>query len=404
MPQGSGLRQTTYESQQNRKYELPTTFDISPRLRRSLVFAAIVIVTRVAYFGLEYFMCRNFGSYQFVAPQVQPDGFLGALARWDSQWYGTIAKDGYINRHQCAFFPALPIAGKILVAASCNKINYVFALNLVSISALFLSVHLIAQETRCLIYDELAPHRKWCAWAMVFSPASYFFLSGYAESLTLLFTIATFSESINSKYVKAAAAGLAAVTSPLGLATLLTFIACRFRLLQLENGSFTSLVREVCFSVVPFSIWLSFLYVQFKNPFVWATAQHGWARELTFPLLPLLQFQQQSAGPGWEIMRNMANLGALIMILMLLIKFVVPVSLSKRSTYGIIFAILATFSTVRNNGMMYAEAVYRHSFCNLWFQESLWVGLLGLRKPLMALTLCLMTVTDCMLILGYPLT
>jgi len=339
-----------------------------------------------------------------LAPQTQSDGFLGALSHWDSQWYGTISSDGYINRNQCAFFPLLPLLGRVVVVLSAHLVPVDYALLVVSNAAMASMMYLLIARPQSVFRITAANQGVWRAASLAFAPASFFLLSGYAESLSLLLTFLTFSNSIRSVRLKALVAGLLAITSPIGFAATLIFLAYQFYREKQLRSSMWHRFTIGFLALLPFCFWSGFLTLRFGSPVTWMTAQQGWARSFTLPFVPLLQILEQLKGPPWEVLRNMANIGALVLLIVLVLSLLWRSHEWRYRLYGVFFFTVSTATMVHSGGVVYAEAMFRHCFCNLWFLESYWGLFVRYRRLLMLLSLILMTIADCLLLLGYPMT
>jgi len=115
---------------------------------------------------------------------------LGALARWDSVWYLSIAQSGYDGRSALtAFFPLYPVSIQAAAGGSQSPALLLLAAYAVSAASFVVALTLLYR----LVELELGARYARPVLALVaLWPASFFFSAPYSESLFLALSIGTF--------------------------------------------------------------------------------------------------------------------------------------------------------------------------------------------------------------------
>jgi len=147
--------------------------------------------------------------------------------RWDSNWYLTIIKQGYVppadisaNFSNLVFFPLYPylirwLALPIHVKANSNSIYLAIGIllsNLCFLAAAYLLYKLVVE----LFHDETIAQRTLIL--LIAFPAGFFFSAFYTESLFLLLSVATVYAAWRKRWLLAAVlCSLAAVTRSQGI-------------------------------------------------------------------------------------------------------------------------------------------------------------------------------------------
>ena len=187
-------------------------------------------------------------------------------ARWDSAWYLRIAEHGYGARPgSAAFYPLYPtlVAGLGRVFAG----HYVLAGIVVSLAACLAAFVLLHR----LALPRLGPAgaRRAILYLAIF-PTTIFLQAVYAESLFLALAVAVFLLAERGRFWSAAAAaGLACLTRPTGVALLpaLALYAWRGRALP------SLLLTPALFALYPLFLWW-----RIGDPWAFASSQDLWHR------------------------------------------------------------------------------------------------------------------------------
>ncbi|WP_198853709.1 glycosyltransferase family 39 protein [Alicyclobacillus sp. SO9] len=223
-----------------------------------------------------------------ISTHLLPKGpltqFGVGFSAWDGQHYTEIAKQGYGNFVQTAFFPMYPLL--IRAFHSITQISYTTSATLLANAAYAVSTVLFYRLTKEWFSKDVA----WRAlWLLAVIPAGLFFNVDYTESITLLSLLSFFYFLQKDKWYIAMISGfVAAGTHDLGV--LLTIPA-------LIHWRVTSGTRKQLLSIglIPLSLlsYMSFLFVHFGNPIAFVYAQQAWHR---IPLIPVIDLFLGFAG------------------------------------------------------------------------------------------------------------
>lgn len=205
------------------------------------------------------------------------------LARWDSGWYISIAEGGYQppprtfgQETNHAFFPLYPLLIRFLTRAT--GIETSLAGNLISGGALLGAVLLFADWIR-LRWGE--PRVLPALLALLAFPTSFFFLSVYTESLTLLLVLLAVISIDRSRPLVAVLAGyLAGLTRITGV-VLAPYLALSSMAKSRRdgNGWRRTVAAGILTGLPPILGFLTFcawFEYRFQDPFLFAKAQHNW--------------------------------------------------------------------------------------------------------------------------------
>lgn len=211
-------------------------------------------------------------------------------ARWDSDWYLKIAEEGYSWPSSTpAFLPLYPLlvggVGRILVD------HYLLAGVIVSLAATAGAFVLLYRLALPRLDAEGA--RRAVLYLALF-PTALFLGAVYSESLFLLLALATFALAERSRFGWAgAAAGLALLTRPAGLALLPALALFAWHSPQRVRALVRTALAPVLFLLYPLALWL-----WIERPLAFLDAQETvWHRSVS-PLGPL--------GGLWEAAKDPA--------------------------------------------------------------------------------------------------
>lgn len=196
------------------------------------------------------------------------------LLRWDSEWYGLIASEGYKyngdpgQTQTVVFYPLYPMVSR--VTAGLLHIETVDALlvvaNLAAVAAILLLFRLVRDR-----FDE--PGALTTVAMISFFPSSIFLSAGYTEPLALLLMVCFFHAISRERFLAAAAlAGLAVATRSSGI------VLCPVLLWELWRcrSPRRFLIEAVPLAMVATSgLWLYMIYlgVMFGNPMAFSDGQ-----------------------------------------------------------------------------------------------------------------------------------
>jgi hypothetical protein len=261
-----------------RELRLPRAWNPAPEIflwTRAAIWAA-------ALFSFFVFVPnRHPRAGRWDDPSVTHD--LGAVtdvwARWDSVWFLRIAKHGYdaASGAASAFYPLYP--GAVGVVGRALFGHYVLAGIIVSLAAAFgsfLLLHRLAEER---LGAEGA--RRAVLYLAVF-PFALFLQAVYSESLYLLLTLAAFALAERRRFLPAgAAAGLALLTRPVGIALLPALALLAWRERERRRALAALAVAPLLFAAYPLYLWRAE-----GDPWAFVHAQRIWSRHLS-PAGPL---------------------------------------------------------------------------------------------------------------------
>lgn len=180
----------------------------------AIYLSSRLVVVLAVVFGKGYV---PLGSSAVAGPH-----WYHALLRWDSEWYRTIATDGYVYNgdltqvHTVVFYPLYPLLSRAL--AGITGLPVVDAMLLAANGAALVAVILLFKLVREEFGDAIA---FLTVTFLSFFPASYFLSAGYTESLTLMWIACFFLALKRRKFLAAALiAGLATATRSSGIVLL----------------------------------------------------------------------------------------------------------------------------------------------------------------------------------------
>lgn len=221
--------------------------------------------------------------------------FLSMWAKWDSQYYVDIAKNGYWfkpeQQSNVAFFPLYPMLMRI--ASNFTDGNLILAGFIISNLALFgtLAYFYLLAEVEL---DKPAAQRA--VFYLALFPTAFFFNSVYTESLFLFLTISAMYYARKHNWVVAAGLGLlAASTRNIGILIwpLIFWEWLRVQGWQIGNifkkemwlnlwkNARVNWMEAVIICVVPFGMLIFILFLQqnFGRPLAFIETQAAWGRE-----------------------------------------------------------------------------------------------------------------------------
>lgn len=200
------------------------------------------------------------------------------LMHWDAGWYRGIAESGYawINdpnaQQNVIFFPLYPLLSGILhkITGASVAVSMVFISN----AAFLLSLIWLYRY----LYEEYTGDiALWSVVFIAFFPTSVFFSAGYPESLSLLFSIATFHYLSKDKPLVAGAMAGIAVSTRLPLIILSVPIFLHL----IRKRPYTA--RRISYSCACLLLsaggviaYAAYLYFKFNDPFVFVKGYEAW--------------------------------------------------------------------------------------------------------------------------------
>ena len=202
----------------------------------------------------------------------------GPFARWDSVWFLEIARGGYDEAQDAAFFPLYPL----LVGLGGGSVVAGVVVSLACLAgALWLLRRLVALD----FGDDVA---RLCVLLVAIFPGAFFFSAVYSESLFLLLSVAAVYGARTGRWELAGIAGaLAAATRSAGILLLVPLAVLWWRSARPAHGA--AWLAAVPLGLVAFCAWLASELGDWALAF---DAQDAWGRELSVPFA-------DAAGAAW---------------------------------------------------------------------------------------------------------
>lgn len=222
-------------------------------------FLAIILIF---YIGFKF----------FPHSQNAGDVFFENFSNWDGNHYIEIAKNGYQQYFQYAFFPFYPILIKFI---RIFLGDYLLSALLISWVSIFIGLQFFYR----LLVLEFGQKNAYqtIVWLLIF-PTSFFFLVAYSESLFFMLTILSFYwYKKDNLWLATLSATLASFTRLAGLAVVIALIIDLFIKKKLRKN------WMIFLSPSGFLLFCIYQYFQSGNPAAFIEAESYWQRSLTFP-------------------------------------------------------------------------------------------------------------------------
>ncbi len=258
----------------------------SPALQETLILFG---VTRLMLALVTYVGYVLFNASKFSQNSVGVSHLLLSWNQWDASWYAGIARFGYQNPVQTAFFPLYPLLIRVgTLQSGVPDAGSVYLVGwLISNLAFFFALWAL----RVLAERECGPEAasRAAVYLAVFPTALYFF-APYNESLFVLLTVTCFLALRSQRWWLAGTLGLlASLTRSSGI-----FLALPFAVEYLSQRQWRwRLVRADALAVglIPAGqiLYMAYCWARFDDPLAYAHAQIHWDRLLNWPWAGLWQ-------------------------------------------------------------------------------------------------------------------
>jgi hypothetical protein len=362
---------------------------VSPRiwLRRILL---PFLFTRVALLAVGILSLVLLGSARDRMPgnlvAHEPAALpLEIWARWDSEWYLLIARQGYqagdaLRSYSAGyragdtagFFPLYPA---LLGALERLGVSAVLGGVLLSNAALLLAL--------TLLY--LLAHDEWeesaaanAVWVLLGFPFSLFLSAVYSESLALSLILASFLLARRKRWGAMALCGfLGALTRPTAL---LAAPALAWEVKE-RQGGWKGVAALMGFpaGIAAFSAYCA---MEFDNPLIWAERQQRWRGNLSGPWRAFVRFFESS--PQLHGAHN--SILELITAVLLVVSLVPILRRTPRSwgTYALLSLLFPLSSTLWSFGRLSLLAFPVFACLGMWMRRDTFrlPAYLGLTLPL----------------------
>ncbi len=201
--------------------------------------------------------------------------FFNSFSNWDGGHYIGIAKFGYSEKFQYAFFPLYPL---LIRAVSQITHNFLASSLLINLTATFLGMNIL-YKLITIEFDKKIAQKA--ILLVLFFPTSFYFIASYSEGLFFFLAVAAFYFFRRNKLLLATIfASLCGVTRLAGLAVIFALL--------IEIGLTRRFNRKNWFlllSFLGFIIYCWFLFQKEGDPFYFLVAETHWQRTLVLPVL-----------------------------------------------------------------------------------------------------------------------
>ncbi len=222
-------------------------------------------------------------------PRLAENSFVNLMARWDSEWYLSIAHEGYQwdedlrHRARLAFLPAFPLASR---AAGWLTGSAASGAALVVLGAFLLALVYLFRLARETLGDDAADA---AVLFLAFSPFAVFYSALYTESLFLLAAVGAFYHLRRGEWVRASAWGVVAgLARPNGfLLAIALAILCLERVLRdrksarngdLHGPRLLAGATAASMPLVGIGLYSVFVYRLTGDPLTWLRLHEFWGR------------------------------------------------------------------------------------------------------------------------------
>lgn len=208
--------------------------------------------------------------------------YFGWNLVWDETWYANIVLNGYSYQEGAqstvAFFPLYPVLlmvislnGLLPLTIASLVINYLAVIGICSLGIA------IARYYRKSI--SVAEEAEIIA-AILSFPTAFFFTALYAEAVLVLLVTAAIYFALKERYLWAfVLAGLASGAKSIGIAAVIT---CLVIVIVREKKFSAKLVRYAVIGVSGLLVYMTYLWVVFRSPLLFYSAQSLWGRNNGF--------------------------------------------------------------------------------------------------------------------------
>ncbi len=305
-----------------------------------LAIVWLVIVNLLGLIGLNRLNLHPDTAYVWMLAhpyeQSQSWNMVGMHARWDSDWYQSIAREGY---HQdpgntlsnLVFFPLYPSllrVGTFIMGGDDVLAGWL-------ISSLFL---VLACGVLVRLVEKFHPEANplLVGFLLLLFPTAFFLNAVYTESLFLLLSLLTFYLTLEKKYFFAGLIGfLAALTRVTGV---LLFFPLLLQILHTEGYRISSLKKAWPLALIPFGTALFFAYhwVAFGDPWLFFKIESAWGRSFT-PNMEHFTFFSRAAIINFSL-DSLFLIFGIVMIVVLMKRKWYPYAVYLASTLGVAVA------------------------------------------------------------------
>lgn len=252
------------------------------------LFFIIIKHNNVIGFNHEVY---QYGAHHFFSDPRADGGkfeFFRALGQFDGQWYLKIANLGYPKNQTLreslsyAFAPLFPILVWVITLITQNSEKSAFIINNTLLFINFLSLVFVVSK----LFSLKIAYKT--AFLLFLFPTSIFYRSYFSEGI-FLFLFIWFSYFLIKKnfLLSGFFLGLLFVSRFSGFLLEIVFLYYLFKEALNKQITIKKMFLPVFLSILPFSLWLMYSYIQTGNPLIFHLAQSQWF-PIKIPFIPLL--------------------------------------------------------------------------------------------------------------------
>lgn len=225
----------------------------------------------------------------------EPNGALGAvgvgksfdywqsLLQWDGGHYYSIAKYGYQNPEDFAFFPLFPIVISLASFIYLNPIFWGVIITNISFLIFLLTFHKILERKYS---KDIALN---ATISLLIFPTAFFTTTFYSEPLFLMLTALSFYFLERNKFFSASLAiAFASLTRIVGVILIISFIFKYLHSKDLKIKKLNSAIFYLAIPAIAITIFFTFLFMSTNNPLIFLKIQHLWGRSIQDPITTIL--------------------------------------------------------------------------------------------------------------------
>lgn len=294
------------------------------------IFVAVGVLVWIAiWFGNNHLTHDSFFPFR----KGVGDTWFGGFARWDAEWYRTIAREGYVYypdvQSSVAFWPTYPVVVRLLSWAFPSI--YITG-TVVTVLSGATAVVMLRKWAKVFVSNSVAITAV--VLLCVFPYSWYLYGVVYSDALFVATAIGAFYLVERDRYFWAGIVGILATAGrPAGLVVALALVLRVIERRNLSNGasglrerlnprSLTRADAPIFLSWLGVGGWCTFLWVKFGDPLLFVTieASKGWDQGagpstwLKFRLIEELQHNPFAWSTIGHVAHGLVVLGALFLL------------------------------------------------------------------------------------------
>jgi len=254
-------------------------------LKKKRIFLFVFYLFIIWFIALQIMAFISLNFLDLEQPHAWPAKQLKSFlywARWDTGWYASIATKGYYLKEgnsNVAFFPLYPLLLKL--PNSLFKLDVMWAGFFISIISFIVALYYLY---KLVILDLDEKQTKRSLIYLLLLPASFFFISVYAESLFLLEIVLSFYFARKNKWILAGIFGFFASLTRLPGIILLPVLLVEY--LAQKNYKLKNIRFDISWLLlIPLGLlsFMFYLWQKFNDALLFIHNQTTYLRNFTWP-------------------------------------------------------------------------------------------------------------------------